>query len=614
MKTPQEYLKYYFGHEDFRTGQQQIVASILNGRDALCVMPTGAGKSVCYQIPALMLPGVTLVISPLISLMKDQVNALTQSGVPAAYINSSLSAGQYRKAIALAGQGRYKIIYVAPERLTAEDFLQEMAGVSISLLAVDEAHCVSQWGQDFRPSYLQIMEFVRRLPVRPVVAAFTATATREVKEDIAAILELDNPLTVTTGFDRPNLYFGVITPKDKNAELLAFMEKHAAQSGVIYCSTRKAVEEVCELLRSHGYAATRYHAGLSDAERHQNQNDFVCDAAPVIVATNAFGMGIDKSNVSFVVHYNMPKNIESYYQEAGRAGRDGTAADCVLMYSPRDVRTCQFLIEQSEPNPEIDPKTQEQLRIKERERLKYMTFYCTTTDCLRGFILKYFGEQAESFCGNCSSCETGYEEVDITVEAQKILSCVAKTGQRYGMQMMIDVLRGAKGERLLSLRLDQQSTYGVMAQVPIREVRCMIQALLHTGYLHLTDSEYPVLHLTNRSDDVLRQGETVWMKMPIVKPKAERPEKSGKKRADKTAYAAQPDLYAALKKLRSELAAQAGIPAYIVFTDAALQDMCRKLPCTTAEFLEVSGVGQTKLERYGVRFLEVIAPFAMGNK
>lgn len=387
-------LKEYFGHSSFRAGQEDIVDCLLSGGDAIGIMPTGAGKSVCYQIPALIFPGIALVISPLISLMKDQVSALIQSGIPAAYINSSLSYAQNIKALQNAANGKYKIIYVAPERLSTPEFLNFCSKVEISMVAVDEAHCVSQWGQDFRPGYLKIPEFIDTLPCRPVVCAFTATATKEVREDIVKLIKLKEPFVMTTGFDRPNLFFSVIKPHNKNLRLIELIKERTDKSGIVYCATRKKVEDVCELLNESGFSATRYHAGLSEEERKINQEDFVFDRKTIMVATNAFGMGIDKSNVSFVIHYNMPKNIEAYYQEAGRAGRDGSEADCILLYNGQDVRTNQFLIDNSEPNPELTQEEQEIVRKRDMERLKYMTFYCTTSECLRSFILKYFGDKS----------------------------------------------------------------------------------------------------------------------------------------------------------------------------------------------------------------------------
>jgi len=458
-------------------------------------MPTGAGKSICYQVPALLLPGVTLVISPLISLMQDQVEALTQAGVRAAYLNSTLTPAQYARALQNAESGAYKIIYAAPERLSTEGFRAVCARLKISLVAVDEAHCVSQWGQDFRPDYLRIAEFVASLSERPVVGAFTATATKAVRADMAALLELREPVRVTTGFDRPNLYFGVQAPHSKQLALLALLEERREKCGIVYCATRKAVEEVEALLRDKGFAATRYHAGLSEDERRRNQEDFVFDRRSVMVATNAFGMGIDKSNVAFVIHYNMPKNLESYYQEAGRAGRDGSPADCILLYSPQDVRTNRFLIENSEPNAELDAEMQETVQKREYDRLRQMTFYCTTADCLRAFILRYFGEQAGEYCGNCSSCAAGSAVIDATVPAQQVLSCVARTGQRFGRAMIADVLRGSENERVLRAGLEKQSTYGLMREKKDWEVRRLLDALLVQGVLVQTEGQYPTLRL-----------------------------------------------------------------------------------------------------------------------
>ena len=414
--TQYEILKQYFGYDTFRDGQDVLINSILEGRDVLGVMPTGAGKSLCYQIPALMMDGITLVISPLISLMKDQVSNLNQVGILAAYINSSLTAAQYYKVLDLARAGRYPIIYVAPERLVSEDFLRfALDGqVKISMVAVDEAHCVSQWGQDFRPSYLKIVDFINRLPVRPVVSAFTATATAEVRDDIIDILMLRDPKVMTTGFDRSNLYFAVQNPKDKYATLVNYLERHKGESGIIYCLTRKVVEEVCSQLIREGFSMTRYHAGLSDGERKQNQEDFIYDRAQIMVATNAFGMGIDKSNVRFVVHYNMPKNMESYYQEAGRAGRDGEPAECILLYGGQDVVTNQFFIDHNQDNEALDAVTREIVMERDRERLRKMTFYCFTNECLRDYILRYFGEYGSNYCGNCSNCLSQFEEVDVT--------------------------------------------------------------------------------------------------------------------------------------------------------------------------------------------------------
>ena len=458
-------LKDYFGHDSFRDGQEQIVDALLDGRDTLCIMPTGAGKSMCYQIPALLFDGVTIVVSPLISLMKDQVGSLVQSGVPAAYINSSLSYPQFLRVLSNVEHGKYKIIYVAPERLLTDGFLDTCKKIKISMVAVDEAHCVSQWGQDFRPSYLKIISFVESLANRPIVGAFTATATNDVKEDIKKILRLENPFEITTGFDRPNLFFGVIKSSSKDEKLIDLIRERGDRSGIVYCATRKNVESVCELLCDNGFSAARYHAGLDEYERRKNQEDFVFDRKNIMVATNAFGMGIDKSNVTYVIHYNMPKNIESYYQEAGRAGRDGGEADCILLYSPKDVRLNRFMIENSEGNDELTIEENEQIRERDFERLKYMTFYSTTNDCLRGFILRYFGGEKKAYCGKCSNCLSVHKLVDVTIDAQKIMSCIARTGQRYGKTVICDVLKGSKSEKILKAELINQSTYGIMKRL-----------------------------------------------------------------------------------------------------------------------------------------------------
>lgn len=604
MRDKLSVLKEYFGHDSFREGQDRITDSLLGGRDVLGIMPTGAGKSICYQVPALMFDGITIVVSPLISLMKDQVSALVQSGVAAAYINSSLTHAQYLKVLQNTESGKYKIIYVAPERLCAPAFLGICRNLNISMVAVDEAHCVSQWGQDFRPSYLKIPDFIDALNSHPVVGAFTATATGAVRDDIKTLLRLVSPLVVTTGFDRPNLFFSVMQPKNKSIELMKLIKERKNESGIVYCSTRKAVEEVCELLQKNGFAATRYHAGLDENERRRNQDDFVYDRATIMVATNAFGMGIDKSNVSFVIHYNMPKNMESYYQEAGRAGRDGRSADCILLYSAKDVRTNQFLINNSEPNPDLTEDEQEDVRRRDRERLKQMTFYCTTHKCLRKFILEYFGDKGPERCEKCSNCLSNHENTDITVDAQKIMSCVARTGQRYGKKVICDVLRGSKNERLISAGLSRQSTYGIMADCPEKRLRDIIGHLCENGYMTAEGDEYPILRLTSKSRGVLTGSETLRMMLEI-------PQKKKASSAKSAALSpADEKLLIALKELRRSLAMRQSVPAYVVFSDATLVDMCRLKPKTQEEFMEVSGVGQAKSQRYGEVFLAVIAEFS----
>lgn len=593
-------LKDYFGHDSFRDGQEQIVDALLDGRDALCIMPTGAGKSMCYQIPALLFDGVTIVVSPLISLMKDQVGSLVQSGVPAAYINSSLSYQQFLRVLSNTEHGKYKIIYVAPERLLTDGFLDTCKKIKISMVAVDEAHCVSQWGQDFRPSYLKIISFVESLENRPIVGAFTATATNDVKEDIKKILRLENPFEITTGFDRPNLFFGVIKSSSKDEKLIDLIRERGDRSGIVYCATRKNVESVCELLCDNGFSATRYHAGLDEYERRKNQEDFVFDRKNIMVATNAFGMGIDKSNVTYVIHYNMPKNIESYYQEAGRAGRDGGEADCILLYSPKDVRLNRFMIENSEGNDELTIEENEQIRERDFERLKHMTFYSTTNDCLRGFILRYFGGDKKAYCGKCSNCLSVHKLVDVTIDAQKIMSCIARTGQRYGKTVICDVLKGSKSEKILKAELNNQSTYGIMKEVTARHIFGTIDFLAEKEYIS-ADNETEALKLLPKSRDVLFGRERLVMK------KVENSEKVVK--THRPEVPVDSELLDALKALRKSIASKKSVPAYVIFSDATLIDMCKKCPETPDEMLEVSGVGRTKLEKFGKEFLEVIAKF-----
>ena len=610
--TPQAILKQFFGYDTFRGGQEMLIDDILSGKDVLGIMPTGAGKSICFQVPSLIMDGITLIVSPLISLMKDQVNALIQSGVPAAYLNSSLSERQFYKALQNAHNNAYKLIYVAPERLLTADFLDYAKSAQISMLTVDEAHCISQWGHDFRPSYARIPEFIEQLTSRPVVSAFTATATLKVRSDIVDLLQLENPTVLVTGFERPNLYFEVRTPRDKYSALLAFLKDKKDCCGIVYCSTRATVEEVCAGLVQDGYSASRYHAGLSDRERHDNQDDFIYDRVQIMVATNAFGMGIDKSNVAFVVHYNMTKDVESYYQEAGRAGRDGEPAECVLFYSGQDVRTNQWLIENGRETEEIeDEALREQLLERDRAKLREMTFYCTTNDCLRGYILKYFGENPPSYCGNCGNCKTYFETVDVTVPAQKILSCVAHMKERYGLNMVIDTLRGSKNEKILRLGLDRLSTYGICGQ-SAHQLRTIMNHLVLYDYLVKTDDEYPIIKLGRRANEVLRDGAVVEMKLAKERQQKEKqipvkPTRQAEIRpVDKR-------LFAALREIRSSIAQEQNLPAFVIFHDSTLTDMCIKLPTNQEELLKVSGIGQVKAERYGKRFVDAISDFAQNN-
>ncbi len=612
MPTAQEILKQYFGYDSFRPGQDELVQAILSGRDTLGIMPTGAGKSICYQVPALALPGLTLVISPLISLMKDQVGALNEAGVPAACINSALSFEEMRDALYFAGRGEYKLLYVAPERLTAPFFLDFARRVPISMVTVDEAHCISQWGQDFRPSYLKILDFLAALPQRPLVSAFTATATAEVRDDIIRALGLEDPFVITTGFDRPNLYFAVEKPSSKPSALLAHLLQRRDKSGIVYCSTRKTVEEVCDMLLSRGLPATRYHAGLDPEERLANQDDFLYDRKTIMVATNAFGMGIDKSNVSFVIHYNMPKNMESYYQEAGRAGRDGEAADCILLYNGQDVRTAEFLIEHSHENDDdsIDEKTRRALIERDMERLKQMTFYATTTECLRRYILNYFGEKAPVCCGHCGNCDTNFEEVDATMDARKILSCVYRLDERrlhFGKIVVAAVLTGSKSEQIGRFSLDTLSTYGIMSEQTAVRVRQLIDVLLERGLLTADPERYNALFLTKTGNALMRgRGE-----LHIRLPREKKPETG--RRTEELSADVDEKLFEKLRALRTKVAQRAGVPPYVVFSNATLADMAARQPKSEYELLGVRGVGEAKARRYGAEFVDCIRDYLEEN-
>jgi len=601
-------LRTQFGYSSFRPGQEEVIDSILAGTDALAVMPTGAGKSLCYQIPALMLDGMTIVISPLISLMKDQVSALKEAGCGAAFLNSSLTGTEYFQTIDEIKNGEIKLLYIAPERLQRMDTSDFLIG-NVPLVVVDEAHCVSQWGHDFRTSYLQIADFIKSIKPRPVVAAFTATATVNVRDDIRKSLALRNPLSVNTGFDRPNLYFEVQKPKDKKTALLVCLDKRSSASGIIYCATRKTVEETCDFLISRGFNATRYHAGLTDEERRKNQDDFIYDRKTVMVATNAFGMGIDKSNVSYVIHYNMPKNIESYYQEAGRAGRDGSPADCILLYNGQDVRINQYLITHGDDEETADTE----LQAHNLELLKQMTFYATGDDCLRRKLLAYFGEKMSINCGNCSNCLTEFDETDVTLEAKKIVSCVFRLQQRgrsFGKTMIIDILRGSKNEKIRRLGFDTLSTFAIMSDVSAHRIRLILDHLIDKGFLLAIEGEYPVVTLGN-AKGLLKEEVHVLMKLPQERKKA--PEVKASKQ-DHTKLINVPNNSAAiddglldkLKKLRKEIAARESVPAYIVFSDASLRDMCRKKPVSLVQFSGVNGVGSVKLEKYGEVFTRLI--------
>ena len=607
-----EILKQIFGYDTFRKGQEELVDSSLSGRDVLGIMPTGAGKSICFQVPALLFPGITIVVSPLISLMKGQLSALNAAGVHAAYINSSLTEGQYRKAMELARQGRYKIIYAAPERLMTDSFLSLIQAVEISMVAVDEAHCISQWGQDFRPSYLKIVDFISALPKRPVIGAYTATATKAVREDILCILGLRDPKVMVTGYDRKNLYFAVEKPKDKTGALLEYLRKNPEKSGIIYCSTRKTVEEVHETLLGEGYPAVRYHAGLSDREKKENQEDFIYDRKPIMVATNAFGMGIDKSNVRFVIHYNMPKDIESYYQEAGRAGRDGEPGECILYYKAQDVKMNEFLIQQ-QGNEELDFEEQALIRERNLERLRKMTFYCFTNECLREYILRYFGEYGGNYCGNCKNCLTEFEDLDVTGETRSILELVRSTGERYGIVAVCDGVHGAKTEKVRQFGLEANPHYGELKGTTAARIRQIINDLLVKDYLVLTSGDYPVLKLGEKGREFLKMEspEPVALKLPRQQEKEEtRPKKQKVKAGGETRY---PQLFEILRQKRYQMAQEAHIPPYIIFSDKTLREMSTYLPVTREEMLEINGVGNNKYQKYGKVFSDIIREFIDEN-
>ena len=612
MDKKLEVLSRYFGYTQFRGAQEELIDAVLSGRDVLGVMPTGGGKSLCYQIPALLLPGITLVISPLISLMQDQVLALKSVGVPAAYLNSSLSLEQQSLVLRNLRQGRYKILYAAPERLLGEGLLAMAREVPISLVAVDEAHCISQWGQDFRPSYLKIPEFLQTLPQRPVVSAYTATATPTVRRDIQKCLNLRNPLVKVTGFDRPNLRFEVRTPDSKRGTLLTLLALRKDKSGIVYCSTRKEVDSVCSFLLDKHFAAARYHAGLPDELRRKNQEDFLYDRKTVMVATNAFGMGIDKSNVSYVIHYNMPQSMESYYQEAGRAGRDGEPAECILLFGKRDIVTAKFLIEKSYEESELSEEDRALLKQQDMKRLWAMVDYCQTPGCLRQYILSYFGQYNTTKCGNCGNCAPPKKEKppalpetpgtlgtkDITKEAQMVLSCVRRIATALGhnstVTMTVLVLRGSKDKRLLENKLDSLSTYGLMNAYSREELREIIAQLVEQGYLDCGSGE--ILEPTPAAAEILFRGRAVTVTME-EKALRERFPQSGTVIADSK-------LLADLKALQKRLAEKEKVPAFVIFSNATLEDMAKKQPKTMDEFLTVSGIGRVKAQRYGTAFLK----------
>lgn len=578
----QQLLQKHFGYISFKEGQAEIIGSLLEGGDTLAIMPTGAGKSLCYQLPSLIFGGLTLVVSPLIALMKDQVDGMSTAGIPAAFINSSLPGAEVARRVEQAGKGRFKLLYVAPERLEMHDFLEMARAVELSFVAVDEAHCISQWGHDFRPSYRKIAEFIRNLPRRPVLGAFTATATPEIRQDIVRFLDFREPHIFVSGFDRQNLHFAVARGVNKKKYLLDYLREKRDQPGIVYAATRREVDSIFELLREKGCPCAKYHAGMNARERKQSQEDFIHDRVTVMVATNAFGMGIDKSNVRYVLHYNMPKNIEAYYQEAGRAGRDGEPGECLLLFGARDPLLQKYMIGETVYAP--------RRRANEYRKLQLITDYCHTSGCLRRFIRLYFGEQGvPQQCGNCGNCSDDSELVEITLEAQMILSCVVRVRERYGVGMIADILKGSRSKRVLRLHLDGLSTYGLMRDYPLPQIKELINLLAAEGYLAFTGGDYPVIRLGPKAAAPLRDGEKVWQR-----------------RRKKKAAPAPDRLFERMRRLRKEIASREGVPPYIIFSDSTLRELTERLPRDRESLLQVKGIGQVKMERFGEPFLRLI--------
>ncbi len=586
IQEAQQALKQYFGYDEFREGQASIIEYILDGKNTVGIMPTGGGKSICYQIPALMLDGVTLVISPLISLMKDQVDSLIHQGIKATYINSTLSNSEVEARMEEISLGEYKLVYIAPERLESYGFIRFLNTLPIPLVAVDEAHCLSQWGHDFRPSYLGISKAVDQLQSQPTILALTATATPEVQADILHHLHIPEQYKVLTGFQRTNLFFQVVKGEDRKRWVAKYVQKNEQHSGIIYCATRKEVENLYVYLEKKGYSVGKYHGGLSDTLRQEQQEEFLNDSITIMIATNAFGMGINKSNVRYVIHYQIPKNMEGYYQEAGRAGRDGVDSECILLFSPQDIQTQRYIIDQNIVNQELHEN--------EMQKLRDMIDFVHTEACLQNYILAYFGEHVDAACGHCSNCLDERESEDVTREAQMVLSCMMRMNERFGTSLISGVLTGSKGKKILEWGFDRLTTYGLMKDQSQKEVGLFIDYLISEGIIQVEGGSFPILKVSSKGKEVLMGDRTVARKVqPTVS--AIVPQEDG--------------LFQALRTLRKSIADSEGVPPFVIFSDKALQDMCVKRPKTSQEFLHVSGVGESKLDRYGEIFIKEISVF-----
>jgi ATP-dependent DNA helicase RecQ len=594
LEQAKEILRKYFGYSTFRNGQKEIIANILNSRNTLGILPTGGGKSLCFQIPALLFPGTTLVISPLISLMKDQVDSLSAAEIPATFINSSLSQKELQERIALILKGKYKLVYVAPERFESSSFIDLLNSVDIPLIAFDEAHCISQWGHDFRPSYRSIVSSLKKLNQKPIIVALTATATENVAHDICGLLQIEPYDTFKTGFARENLAFHVVKGANKRDFIVNFLKQHPKQSGIIYASSRKETDQLYNYLTALHFSVAKYHAGLNENERKDAQDQFVYDEKEIMIATNAFGMGIDKSNVRFVIHYNLPKNIEVYYQEAGRAGRDGEESECYLLFSQQDIQLQKFLIE--ETSLDFDKREQEY------NKFNQMVMYCHTEKCLQSYIIEYFDPHSELIeCGKCSNCNDNREKINITRDAQMIFSCCKRMGERFGVTLIAQVLKGASQKRIRELKFNELSTFGLLRGQKEKEIVDSINYLLSEGYLHLTDGKYPVVKVTPKAIPVLKGQEDVWMK------KTRTPVREMEDREENS------ELFEVLRVLRKKLADEEHVPPFVIFADSTLKEMSRYYPTDESSMLQIKGVGQTKYAKYGNAFIEKISEFVHVN-